>query len=309
MIICHTLEELRRIPQPVHWAMGCFDGVHCGHQCVIRSADTPGALRGVLTFEPHPLAVLSPEACPGLLTPLLQQKAELLEELCGVDVLLVLEFSPTLAATSPAEFLNGIERVSRIAGVSVGENWHFGRGGEGDANLLREEGKRRGFRVRVLPLQEEEGGAVSSRRVRAELTDGNIALAERLLGHPFSVAGRVEHGRHLARQLGFPTANIPISPAAVLPPYGVYRVSCRLRGRVLSGIANLGLRPTVAEQRKSPRMEVHFPGLEGDLYGQFLTVLVGEYLRAERQFSDLEALREQIARDVASLPPCQNCTA
>lgn len=301
MIICRTLEELRSVPQPIHWAMGYFDGVHLGHQSVIRSANTPGALRGVLTFEPHPLAVLRPDAQPKLLTPLLRQKAELLENLCGVELLLALKFTPEFATWSPIDFLNGIEEVSRIAGISVGENWRFGRGGTGDANLLKEEGARRGFRVCVLPLKEDDGATVSSRRVRAELGNGNIMQVKRLLGHPFCIAGIVEHGQHLARQLGFPTANIPIPPIAALPPYGVYHVTCRVQEQTLHGVADLGLRPSIAAPCKSPRLEVHFPGLESDLYGSFLTVQLEEYMREEQQFPTLAALREQIAHDVASL--------
>lgn len=301
MIIYRTLGELRNIPQSVHWAMGYFDGIHRGHQRVIRSADTPGALRGVLTFEPHPLEVLNPAAKPKLLTPLLRQKAELLEELCGVEVLLVLPFTRELAALNPVEFLNAIEAVNRIAGISVGENWHFGCGGSGNANLLQQEGKRRGFRVCIQPLEEEGGNAVCSRRVRTELADGNITQVKRLLGHSFSIAGTVQHGQHLARRLGFPTANIPISPTAALPPNGVYRVSCKIQNNILDGIANLGLRPSVESQCPFPRLEVHFPGLDSDLYGSFLTVHLEEFLRVERRFPTLDALREQIARDVATL--------
>ncbi len=298
MIICRSFDDLRGITQPIHWAIGCFDGVHCGHRRVIESANTPGALRGVLTFEPHPLAVLRPEIQPDLLTPLLRQKADLMESLCGVDVLLVLPFTPTLASMSPQFFLDSLGCACRIAGVSVGENWHFGHGGAGNPDMLRCEGERRGFRVCVSPLEKDADGVVSSRRVRAVLASGNMDKVECLLGHPFTIAGEVEQGQHLARRLGFPTANLPIPPHAALPPAGVYGVRCCVQGQCLRGIANLGLRPSIAEQRKRPRLEVHFPGWNGDLYGCFLSVQIESFLRPEKKFPTLDALREQIAKDI-----------
>ena len=297
----HSLAELGDLRRPVHWAMGFFDGVHVGHQRVILSADTRGALRGVLTFAQHPLALLCAEKQPLLLTPEPWHKAALIEQLGGADVLLVLPFTPQLADMSPTAFLEALGSACPLAGVSVGANWRFGKGGCGTAELLRAEGARRGFRTCVCDLAEQGGDTVCSSRIRAAVSAGQLAEAELLLGRPFALAGVVEHGQHLARRLGFPTANVALSPRAVLPPFGVYHVSCCVGGATLHGIANIGLRPTVDETVKIPRLEVHFPHWQGDLYGRPLTVNLLHFLRPERTFASLDELKEQVLRDLDSL--------
>ncbi len=308
MIQAHRLEELAScLPDaPVHWAMGFFDGVHRGHRRVIESACTPGALRGVLTFDAHPLALLAPERAPRLLTPHAGYKAALLQQL-GVDVLLVLPFTRELASLEPSAFLKLLASAcpGGIAGLSVGENWHFGRGGRGDAAFLREWAGSYGCGVSINPLLEEGGQPVCSSRIRRLLAEGGLAEAERLLGHAFALCGAVEPGQRLARKLGFPTANITLPAAAALPPLGVYEVSFRHAGQCLRGVANLGLRPTIDEQHKPVRLEVHVVGgWQGDLYGQQLEVELRRFIRPERRFESLEALRAQMAADVATLQGC-----
>ncbi len=305
MMVAHSLEELPSLlpATPVHWAMGFFDGVHRGHRRVVASAATPGALRGVLTFERHPLSLLAPGREPCLLTPHAGHKATLLEAL-GVELLLQLPFTAELAALSPQAFL---ERLSAacpggMAGLSVGDNWRFGCGGRGDAAFLRHWGAERGCRVCVQPLLEEGGEPVCSSRIRRVLAAGELAEAARLLGHPFCVCGEVEQGQKLARQLGFPTANITLPPQAALPPMGVYEVAFRHGGERLRGVANLGLRPTIDEAHKPVRLEVHvIGGWRGDLYGCELAVELCRFIRPERRFASLEALREQMVADVASV--------
>lgn len=296
----HT-EQLGELQQPVHWAMGFFDGVHRGHRRVMQAAHSPGALRGVLTFDRHPLELLCPEQAPLLLTPDAAQKAELIESEGGADVLLRLPFTAELAAMEPGAFIRLLGSACTMAGISVGANWHFGRGGTGTPELLRQLGAALGFSVGVHELALDDGMPVSSSRIRAELLAGQLQNAERLLGRPFALVGVVEHGQHLARQLGFPTANVQLSSRALLPPYGVYRVRCVVQGSPLSGIANLGLRPTIREQQKMPRLEVHLPGWQGDLYGRRLCVELLEFLRPERSFPSVEELRRQMALDVAAL--------
>ena len=301
MKIFHSLDEVRFLKQPVHWAIGFFDGVHRGHVRVMHSAATPGALRGVITFQQHPLALLRPDAQPLLITPCAQHKAQLIAELGGADVLLCLPFNEELAKLTPVQFLDALEETCRVAGISVGENWRFGVGGTGNTELLTREGARRGWRICICPLERQQGETVSSQRIRATLTAGNLQLAASLLGHPFTIAGTVEHGQHLARRLGFSTANVPVPPHSALPPAGVYAISARVGDSCLSGIANLGLRPSIAEQRKLPRLEVHFPNWQGDLYGSFLTVQLGRFIRPEQQFPSLDALQNQVLADIASL--------
>lgn len=296
MKILHSIEELAALNHPVHWAMGFFDGVHRGHRRVIESADTPGAWRGVLTFAQHPLAVLVPEKQPRLITPVAAQKRALIEAL-GVDVLLELPFTRELAAMAPLAFLDSLRAACPVAGVSVGRNWHFGKGGVGNAVFVEEYAAAHGLRACVQKLAELEGEQICSTRIRELLAAGDLLRAEMMLGHPFSICGVVEHGQHLARRLGFPTANIEVHPMAMLPPAGVYEV--RVDG--MRGIANLGLRPTIQESRKVVRLETHLLDWNGDLYGRELLVELRRFLRPERRFASVDELRAQIEADVQML--------
>ncbi len=304
MRVISSVAELAALPaRPIHWAMGFFDGVHRGHRRVLESTATEGTLRGVLTFADHPLSVLAPERAPRLLTPHAAHKAALLEA-AGASFLLCLPFTRELAALPPQEFLDWLAAAcpAGIAGLSVGENWHFGRGGSGNADFLRDWGQRHGCRICVQELLQEGGESVCSSRIRALLQTGELAEATRLLGHPFCVCGTVEQGQRLARQLGFPTANITLPANAALPPFGVYEVACQVGGARLRGVANLGLRPTIDEAHKPVRLETHFiDGWSGDLYGRELTIELCRFIRGERRFADIAALRAQMAADIASV--------
>lgn len=283
--------------------MGFFDGLHRGHQRVIAAASADNALRGVLTFEQHPLTLLKPEAAPLLLTPHAAHK-QMLMAAHGVDVLLTLPFTRELAATDAAEFLKALYLAcpQGIRAFSVGSNWRFGKGGCGNVELLRRLAKERGTGISEQGLLSlPSGEIVCSSAIRRLLAAGDLEGAEKMLGRPFDVFGTVEHGQKLARRLGFPTANIALSPHAALPPFGVYEVTCTWQGRALRGIANLGLRPTIREATKQVRLEAHFLGFSGDLYGTVLTVSLRRFLRPERPFPDVASLTEQIRRDVAEV--------
>lgn len=298
MVVYEHMEQLTELRKPVYWAMGFFDGVHPGHRRVMAAAHHPGALCGVLTFDRHPLALLRPEAAPLLLTPDADYKAELIESLGGADVLLRLPFTAELAAMEPEAFLDALGEACSIAGVSVGANWRFGRAGRGTPELLGQLAAARGYAASVQELAVEQGAPVSSSRIRKELSAGRLHAANELLGRPFAISGVVEHGQKLARQLGFPTANICVPRHAALPPYGVYRVQCRVGGEWLAGVANIGLRPTIQEKTKITRLEVHFPGWHGDLYGQRLTVELLDFIRPERIFPSIDALQQQMLSDI-----------
>lgn len=299
MRILSTFGELRSLEAPVFWAIGFFDGVHTGHAQVVQAAHAPGALRGVLTFSGHPLQLLCPQRAPRLITPVPDYKARLLQEQ-GAEVLLRLPFTRELADMSPMDFLDALQAHSRVAGVSVGANWNFGKARAGNAAFLSEQGKQRGFEVRVQPLLQLDGGTVCSGAVRAALAEGRLDDAAAMLGRPFAVCGTVEHGQHLARQLGFPTANISLPPHSAVPPAGAYAVACRHAGRWLFGVADLGFRPSIREEEKLLRLETHFFDFSGDLYGQPLTVALLHFLRPEQKFSSLSALQAQIQRDSAA---------
>lgn len=298
MDVLHSLPELAAYSQPIHWAAGFFDGVHRGHQRVIGSASSQGALRGALTFDPHPLALLRPEAAPRLLTPDAAYKKSLLAQ-AGVDILLCLPFNAALARKDARQFLAELCQSCHVAGLSVGENWHFGKDGAGDARMVRQLAARYGFTACINPLVRTEEGIISSSCIRALLADGCLETANSMLGRPFAVVGTVEHGQQLARSLGFPTANISMPPQAALPRAGVYAVQAQLEGVACRGIANIGWRPTIRESIKVPRLEAHFPGWHGDLYGKRLEVSLLRFLRPEQRFPSVEALKAQIAADVA----------
>lgn len=301
MKVYHNFSELFECQSPIHWAAGFFDGVHLGHQRVILSADTPGALRGVLTFMPHPLAVIKPELAPLLLTPHAAQKHRYMEQL-GVDVLLELPFTKELASLTANDFLDALCKASQVAGISVGDNWHFGKGGSGNADFLRAEATRRGFRACVNDMLVQGGEIVCSSAIRAHLKAGNVRTATAMLGRPFSVYGLVEHGQKLARQLGFPTANIALPASAALPRPGVYAVSAHLNGTPYKGIANLGYRPTIDEKIKIPRLETHFINYSGpDFYGEKIEVYLHDFIRDEQKFESIQSLKKQIETDIATL--------
>ena len=306
MKIYQKFTDLTECQQPIHWAIGVFDGVHLGHQRVILSANTPGALRGVVTFRTHPLTFLKPVYAPLLLTPYPIQKYELLKKL-KVDVVLELIFNPQLAAMTPTQFLDALCQNSHVAGISVGANWRFGKGGAGDARFLTTEAKRRGFNAVVCDLLSNNHATVCSTQIRQLLKDGHVKTAEAMLGRPFSVCGFVEHGQHLARQWGFPTANIEPSHLAALPKAGVYLVSAEIRGEIHWGIANIGIRPSISESTKIPRLEAHFPHWnKGDFYGQPLEIFLHDFLRPEIKFESLQELQNQIHKDLETAKPYIN---
>jgi riboflavin kinase / FMN adenylyltransferase len=272
--------------------IGNLDGVHLGHQAVLRQAraiaDARGLRLAVLTFDPHPNEVLRGAAPPLLST--IERRIELLRA-HGVDDVVVEPFTPELAAFAPERFARELlhDRLAARA-IVVGENFRFGAHRAGDLAALRRFGAELGFDVVAAEVAGDEGGPYSSTRVREAVARGEIAEATRLLGRPHAISGTVEHGDHRGRTLGFPTANLGGVPE-LLPPHGVYAV--RAAGR--PGVMNLGRRPTV--DGRSLRIEVHLFDFEGDLYGRRMLVEVVAHIRAEKKFAGLEALKAQIEDD------------
>jgi riboflavin kinase/FMN adenylyltransferase len=263
--------------------VGEFDGVHLGHRAVIEGSDT------VLTFEPHPLAVVRPEAAPKLLNSL-EVKAELIEQL-GVQELVVIPFDQGFAHQSPHEFIDHVlvERLGATR-VSVGENFRFGHRAAGDPELLGADGR---FETRVVPLVEVDGEVVSSSRIRALIAGGEVATAARLLGSPFRMRGEVVGGDRRGRTLGFPTANLVPDERLVCPGHGVYAA----RAGDHAAAVNVGVRPTFGTGR-AVLVEAYLLDFDADLYGQVLTVEFMLRLRGERRFESVDALVEQMRRDV-----------
>ena len=276
------LEAAERRPR--HVAIGTFDGVHVGHRQVIDAADT------VLTFDPHPLRVLHPDAEPKLIMPV-EIKRDVIEGL-GVRELVVIPFDEGFSRIDAEEFCSRI-LVETLGAqqVSVGENFRFGARAKGDPTMLA---SRDEFSTRVVPLVEVDGEAVSSTRIRALVAAGEIEAATRCLGAPFLLQGEVTEGDRRGRMLGFPTANIVPSDDLVCPGHGVYAAFADGRPAAV----NVGVRP-MFETGRGLLVEAHLIDFEGDLYGRTLRVAFIARLRGERRFESVDALVEQMHRDVA----------
>lgn len=270
-------------PRPRRVAVGEFDGVHLGHREVIRGADT------VLTFDPHPRTVISPDSAPKLLTSL-ATKAELVADL-GAEELVVIPFDRSFADQAPSEFVDHV-LVDRLQAtyVAVGENFRFGHKAGGDAMLLAAD---RRFSTRVVPLVEVEGEVVSSSHVRGLVLAGEVAHAAIFLGAPFQLRGPVVAGDRRGRELGYPTANLVPDDAYVCPGHGVYAALAAGRAAAVS----VGVRPTFATGR-GVLVEAYLLDFDGDLYGEELTLEFLARLRGERRFDTAEALIDQMRRDV-----------
>jgi riboflavin kinase/FMN adenylyltransferase len=270
-------------PRSRRIAVGEFDGVHLGHREVIRGNDT------VLTFEPHPLRVVRPEAAPKLLTSL-DAKAELVSGL-GVQELVVIPFDDGFAHQSPQEFIDHVlvERLG-ASSVSIGENFRFGHRAAGDPEMLAADGR---FETRVVPLVEVDGEIVSSSHIRALVLAGEVEPAARFLGSPFQLRGEVVEGDRRGRTLGFPTANIIPDEALVCPGHGVY--VARADGDCAA--VSVGVRPTFGTGR-AVLVEAYLLDRDLDLYGKTLKLDFLFRLRGERRFESVDALVEQIESDV-----------
>jgi riboflavin kinase / FMN adenylyltransferase len=270
-------------PRPRHVAVGTFDGVHRGHQAVIKGADT------VLTFDPHPLEVLHPAALPKLIMPF-GVKRDVIEGL-GVEELVVIPFDREFSQRSAEEFIEGvlIETLGAEQ-VSVGENFRFGAKAKGDPGMLaaREE-----FETRVVPLVETDGETISSTRIRALVAAGDMEGARHCLGAPFMVEGEVVSGDQRGRELGFPTANIVPDDTLAIPGHGVYAAFAD----GVPAAVNVGVRPTF-ETGRGVLIETYLIDRNEDLYGRTLRVAFVERLRGEKRFASVEELITQMNIDV-----------
>lgn len=281
--------------------IGNFDGVHLGHQAVIQQLVDRARERSlpacVVTFEPHPREFFAPERAPIRLSRLREKITHI--RALGVERLLVLRFDRALVEQSPDAFVDDLLCAELGVGhIVVGDDFRFGRQRAGDFPLLERMGAKRGFGVEAATTYCVSGERVSSTRVRDALAAGDLATAERLLGRPYTISGRVVHGEKLGRQLGYPTANLRLGRHAP-PVTGVFAVvAWHADGRGLPGVASLGWRPTV--DGKEPLLEVFAFDMSEDLYGAHLRVELLERIRPEVRFDSLDELTEQMHRDAAA---------
>jgi riboflavin kinase/FMN adenylyltransferase len=290
MVVTHG--SLQPAPGPCALTIGNFDGVHRGHRAllerVVAKARDIGVTSCVLTFEPHPREFFAPQSAPARLTRL-RDKLELIAA-AGIERVHVLRFTAAFAALGAARFIEEVlVRGLRTRWLLVGRDFRFGAQRKGDFATL--EGH--GFALEAMPDVEFQGERVSSSAVRAALAASDFERAERLLGRPYTISGKVVHGAHLGRDLGFPTANVPLPHRP--PLAGIYVVEVDGHG---AAVASLGYRPTVNPLPK-PLLEVHLLERDPDLYGQRLRVRFLRKLRDEIKFNDLDTLRAAIAQDAA----------
>lgn len=304
MKVHRHIADLAHITGPIVLAIGVFDGLHLGHKTVLERAREEAARIGgtaiPLSFDPHPAKVLRPDQAPLLLTAT-EHKLRLLASM-GFDEALLLPFDQAFATLSAEDFITRLSKAARpLAAICVGYQWSFGKGRQGNLQTLARLGAVLHFSEIGIPEIDIDGEAVSSTRIRNAVAEGSLSIAQRLLGRPYTVLGRVEHGRAIGRTIGFPTANLALFNEQ-LPPTGVYAVLVTRNGSSapLMGVANLGVRPTVADSTNPPSLEVHLFDFSDDLYSEILEVEFVAYLRPEKKFASLEDLKDQIARDATA---------
>lgn len=301
MKVLREIEELASLAKPLHLAIGVFDGLHLGHQAVIRravdSAAESGGAAVMVSFDPHPRAVLG-ETPLVLTNP--EHKIRLASKL-GIEAALLIRFDAAFSKKSGREF---IESLVSCAGdlrlISVGADWKFGCDRSGDLALLKQLGEELGFAAIGADTVKIDGRKVSSTAIREAVSQGDFATARQLLGREYSVFGEVISGAQRGRQIGFHTANLAVAHEQ-LPPGGVYVIRAELNGQRFGGVANLGVRPTLNDLDGQRLLEVHLFGYSGpEFYGERLEVWFGKFLREERKFASLDELKAQIERDAAT---------
>lgn len=293
---------LPRLPNGTTVTVGSFDGVHLGHQAVLQEIDRRARAAGrasvLVTFDPHPLEVVNPDAAPPLLTTG-PERLEILAQ-SPLDYVLILRFDRQLAGLPPESFVRDIllERCA-VRELVIGHDHGFGRGRSGDVETLRRLGAREGFEVDVVDPVDFGGQHVSSSRIRRAVAGGDLLTARAMLGRPYGVVGRVGKGERRGRLLGIPTINLTeLSPRKLLPPDGVYAVAVEWRGGRVGGMMNQGPRPTFQDGRRI--LEAHLFEFEGDLYGEWVRVEWVDRLRDIERFSSVEQLQQQLERDRTS---------
>ena len=276
------------------FALGFFDGVHLGHQALLKAcrdlAEDMGCETAAITFENHPKSLFSG---PIPLISTVSDRCQLLR-LYGIDSVYVYPVRQDVMGKSWEAFLEELLEEG-AAGFVCGHDFRFGAGGRGDAALLRSFCKERDLPCVVLPEQTLDGVRISSTYIRRQIESGDMATAVRFLGHPHLLTGTVVPGKQLGRRLGFPTANLHLPEGLTIPRFGVYACRCRVDGRLYAAVTNVGTRPTVSGSGIT--VEPWILDYEGDLYGREITLEFHRFLRGEEKFPSLEALREQILRD------------
>lgn len=300
MRVVHALTSDCTFNRPI-LTLGTYDGVHLGHQHIIRNlvkrAEESGRESVLFTFHPHPRMVLYPDSHSVRLIDTVEEKLAKLEHL-GLDTVILFPFTKEFSRLSAVEFVRDV-LVNRIglSEMHVGYDHHFGKNREGSFTELVELGELYGFSVQETPAFTLDGVAISSTKIRNALAEGNTALAAKYMGTPFVLTGTVIHGNKLGRTIGFPTANLEVHQSLkILPEIGVYAVKVHFKNQVLQGVMNVGKKPTV-QSSEQISVEVFIFDFQEEIYGETLTVEIYNRLRGEQRFDSVHSLKEQLSKD------------
>ena len=302
MQVFHAIDELQNIKKSICLAIGVFDGIHRGHQTLIQTVQNEAqkreALDVIVTFDPHPLKILQPDTAPKLLTST-RHKLHILETL-EVSVVLVIPFTLEFSQTPPENFIQQLAQTAKnLKLIGIGHRWEFGYRRSGNAALLEKLGEKYHFDVLELSPVIEDNDTISSTRIRQAVRDGNLEQASLLLGRPFSLFGKIVPGKKLGQKLHFPTANLDFE-GEKLPPDGVYAGKCQIENKVYSAAINIGTRPTVNHSSQII-VEAHLLDCSENLYDKEMEVFLIKKIRDEIKFPSLEALQQQIQKDVLQI--------
>ncbi len=303
MKIIHALEEFQHTKKPVILAAGCFDGLHIGHAAVIKKAmERARAIGGeawIFTFDPHPAKVLMPDRAPPLIFTAEQQSRHLQE--LGIDGCILQPFTVDFMKQEPVAFFENLRKcIPELSGISVGEDWSFGRNRAGNAALLTKLCAEYGMYFSAHPAVCWKGERVSSTRIREAIKLGHMDDANQMLGRPVSTIGVVEHGEKIGRKLGYPTANIA-PENDMLPPRGIYAAQLRVGHTLHKAAAYIGHRGTFHENEPQVLEVYLLDARDIDLYGQHVEVSYLEYIRGDKVFENANRLKEQIETDIAAI--------
>jgi riboflavin kinase/FMN adenylyltransferase len=301
MNLIHAAKNLNAAGRKVCLAIGVFDGVHLGHQQIIRQTISDArqheGIALVVTFDQHPNAIVAPDKTPPLIYSQ-SQKSRAIESL-GADALLVLHFDKAFSEQTGEAFIRSLARdLGSIQSICVGAEFVFGHKRSGNVELLKKLGAELNFAVHGIAAVSLDDKVVSSTRIREAIRNADFDAANQMLGRAYSIAGLVAQGDKLGRMLGFPTANLDTT-GMLLPPNGVYAAHARVGGKEFRAVLNIGIRPTVGQKATAPRLEVHLLDFAGGIYGTEMEVTFVARLRSEMKFDSLDALKAQITRDIA----------
>lgn len=300
MNVIQNAAELPGSPRRVCLAIGVFDGVHLGHQQVIRQTTSDASHQEahsvVVTFDRHPNAIVAPHAVPPAIYSL-EQKLQAIKSL-NVDTTMLIPFNRSFSQLKAEEFVDQlIQGFGMIRSICVGREFTFGYQRGGNVGLLNAIGRSHNFKVHGLAAVALDGDIVSSTRIRDSVQNGSLDSASQMLGRDYKLSGKVIRGDGIGRELGYPTANLEID-GLLTPPKGVYAVHVFHQGTTKRGIANIGIRPTVDQSVPELRVEVHLLDFEGNLYGEVVDIQFLTFIRPETKFASIEDLRSQIELDV-----------